>query len=155
MLKPAKNGGLSLEPPVSSTRNVVQNKASQTPFIPVSSSRFSDKSSSITEWKAYCEGGVQADDTRAFEKRREQEKRFQEHIRSVTPLPGALSVSDKLVQISPEKDLKSKDPNVLIDLDEESSGQHMQQHYRVETLLRQRGISLNKEGKREDKHELA
>jgi helicase required for RNAi-mediated heterochromatin assembly 1 len=85
---------------------------------------------STQQWEEYAKGGVQDDDARAYALRKEEESRYLEQVRASTPAAGTSSASttDKLIQISPEKAAKSRNTNLLVDLDVEPEAPHGRRH---------------------------
>jgi helicase required for RNAi-mediated heterochromatin assembly 1 len=90
----------------------------QVPSNPIPATRTPESSADITmRWGAYVNGGAAADDARYFEVAREEKEKFQELANHMTPAATAPSDPNQLIQISPAKKARSKNTNLLIDLD--------------------------------------
>ena len=116
MLRPVPNAANSSRQPT--TRNMLLDTTFQVPSNPISATRAPESSADTTmRWGEYANGGAAADDARYFEVAREEKEKFQELTNNMTPLASAPSDPDKLIQVSPEKKARSKNTNLLIDLD--------------------------------------
>lgn len=74
----------------------------------------------------YANGGAQLDDARVLRKRQEKEERFAESIRNHASQPGSphgsttrtSSQTEKIVEVSPDKVPRSRNTELLVDLDD-------------------------------------
>lgn len=62
-------------------------------------------------------GGVAADDAQYMQKARQEQARYLEVIRNTPPVSSSTLNPAKLIEVSPEKKVISKNANLLIDLD--------------------------------------
>ncbi|KAI8938282.1 hypothetical protein NX059_005940 [Plenodomus lindquistii] len=138
MLKPGQNGAptfraapSSRAPPSRAQPSRAHEPVARSPRAPTVASHRQGSDSTTEQWEAYANGGVIMDDTRAMQLRLQEDARYSKMLRSPTPAnnesaprtqssaPAAQSSAqaDRLIEISPEKKVISRNTNLLVDLD--------------------------------------
>ncbi|KAF1925842.1 P-loop containing nucleoside triphosphate hydrolase protein [Didymella exigua CBS 183.55] len=119
MLKPAPNAAMWSRAPPSQSRGVSLDSGFQTRPNPP------PQSGSRGRWRAYVNGGAEADDARMLQKRREGDMAWEGDRRNSTPRPPVTAATDaaaspsKLIETSPRKPAPSVSgsASLLVDLD--------------------------------------
>ncbi|KAH9869543.1 hypothetical protein IAQ61_006750 [Plenodomus lingam] len=91
---------------------------------PTTASYVQGSDSTTEQWEAYANGGVVMDDARAMALRLEEDAKYTQALRTSTPVHNTVCPTgqpapsvNRLVDISPEKKVTSKNTDLLVDLD--------------------------------------
>ncbi|KAH7361156.1 P-loop containing nucleoside triphosphate hydrolase protein [Pyrenochaeta sp. MPI-SDFR-AT-0127] len=135
MLRSASTRPSSFQVSHPRTRNLLLDNSFQVPSTPILPAMATPNVESTTkQWDAYASGGIQADDLRVRQKRRAEEEQFLMAVRNSTSPAEQSSAPTKLIQVSPEKVVRSKNTSVLLDLDDETGCQPTQSHQSMTTV---------------------